>query len=118
MAQFKDLLVTGPVKILGNVNFRYGKLSDGYLILQPQVGEGGQILLQAAANDATNNGIILDTANGDFRIFGMPSQDGVTKTGNGSLLTIDPYDSSIDASNYSLKLNALSTNATTYDIII
>ena len=53
--------------------------------------EGGEIHLCASASANTVNGIILDNYNGTFRIFGIPSADGSTKTGNGTPLVIDPY---------------------------
>lgn len=71
------------------------KLAAGALILKPPAGEGGQIQLEAARNDLTNNGIVIDTANGDFRIFGLPSSDGTSRTGFGSVLQIDPYEATI-----------------------
>ena len=70
-------------------------ISDGNLELQPASGEGGQILLQASKADKTNNGIAIDTANGDFRIFGLESADGTSRPGYGSVFTIDPYDKTI-----------------------
>lgn len=121
MAQFKDLLVTGPVRMTSDIYFKNGKLSDGYLVLEPAAGEGGQILLNTAVNDQTNNGIIIDTANGDFRIFGSPSKNGASKTGNGSILKINPYGNGIpfiDASEYELKIKPSTTNSTSYNILI
>ena len=73
----------------GLTEFAY--LSPGAFILRPPSGEGGQIQLEAAANDPTNTGICIDTAGGNFRIFGLQSADGVTTTGYGSVLAIHPY---------------------------
>lgn len=70
-------------------------IGDGNLTLKPASGEGGQILLEASTADRTNNGIALDTANGDFRIFGLESADGTSRPGFGSVLQIDPYDKTI-----------------------
>lgn len=74
---------------------KYLLKNDGNLILQPASGEGGQIQLQAAKSDTTNNGILIDTANGDFRVIGLESTDGTSKTGYGTVLCIDPYDATI-----------------------
>ena len=73
----------------GLTEFAY--LSPGAFILRPPSGEGGQIQLEAAANDPTNTGICIDTAGGNFRIFGLQSADGTTTTGYGSVLAIHPY---------------------------
>lgn len=73
----------------------YVPLNDGCISLKPSSGEGGQIMLEAASNDSVNNGICLDTANGDFRLFGLQSADGTSKAGFGTILIIDPYDKTI-----------------------
>lgn len=118
MAQFKDLLVTGPVRMTSDIYFKNGKLSDGYLVLEPTAGEGGQILLSAAVNDQTNNGIIIDTANGNFRIFGNPSRNSTSKTDVGSVLNINPYSKLIDASDYELKIKPSATTPESYNILV
>ena len=68
----------------------------GTLTLEPASGEGGQILLNAATNDQTSNGIAIDTAWGDFRLFGLqPRDEKTTKTGIGSIFAFDPYEQKI-----------------------
>ena len=58
--------------------------------------EGGQAELLASKD--TYNGIILDNRSGVFRIFGIASADGTTKTGHGTPLEIDPYAKTIKGS--------------------
>lgn len=62
--------------------------------------EGGGIQLQAPETQKNINSIVLDNRNGAFRIFGNPSADGTTKTGNGSIFSIDPYAKTITADSY------------------
>lgn len=90
MAQLNDLLVLGKSSLLGELKVN-SNITAPQLILEPSSGEGGQIQLKTALNDLTNSGIVIDTANGAFRIFGLPSRNGSTRTGNGTVLTIDPY---------------------------
>ena len=85
----------GEVAVSGRLCVGNSVISDGNLNLKPAAGEGGQILLEASTADRTNNGIALDTANGDFRIFGLESADGTSRPGYGSVLQIDPYDKTI-----------------------
>ena len=86
-------------KVGHNHNDLYLQLSGGTLTgtltLEPASDEGGQILLNAATNDQTSNGIAIDTAWGDFRLFGLASRDGTTKTGIGSIFSFDPYEQKI-----------------------
>ena len=95
MAQLNDLLVLGKSSLLGELKVSSDIIAP-QLILETSSGEGGQIQLKTALNDLTNSGILIDTANGDFRIFGLPSRNGSTRTGNGTVLTIDPYDKTIN----------------------
>ena len=90
MAQLNDLLVLGKSSLLGELKVN-SDITAPQLILETSSGEGGQIQLKTALNDLTNSGIVIDTANGAFRIFGLPSRNGSTRTGNGTVLTIDPY---------------------------
>ena len=68
-----------------------GDTMTGSLNIKPASGEGGQLNLHAATEDTTHNGIALDNLNGIFRVFGIASTDGTTKTGVGTPLEIDPY---------------------------
>lgn len=99
-----------------------GGTMTGTLTLEPASGKGGQILLNAATNDQINNGIIIDTANGDFRIFGSPSRNNTSKTGYGSLFRVNPYGNDIpfiDASDYILKIKPNNiTLSTSYNILV
>ena len=88
-----------------------GDTMTGTLTLKPASGEGGQVILSASSADTTNNGIIIDTANGDFRIFGEESG---TKTGFGTILNIDPYDATITGG-YSFDGNAATATKATSD---
>lgn len=68
-----------------------GGTMTGSLILQPTSGnEGGQIHLSHVKDSTTQNGIYLDTANGQFRIFGDPTKSG-NANAHGSILSYDPY---------------------------
>ena len=86
-----------------------GGTLTGNLNLKPASGEGGEIHLDASTADRTENGIILDQQGGNFRIFGVPSADGTTKTGSGTPLVINPYSKTITGG-YTLTGN-LSGNA-------
>ena len=88
-----------------------GDTMTGTLGLRPASGEGGQIELRASAANTTQAGIVLDQYNSTFRIFGMASEDGSTKTGVGTPLVIDPYGKTITGG-YTLT-GALSGNAST-----
>lgn len=63
----------------------------GTLNVTPASGEGGEIHLNASTANTTQAGIALDQLNSQFRIFGLASADGTTKTGSGTPLVIDPY---------------------------
>ena len=69
----------------------------GTLTLEPSSGtsEGGEIWLSAPSTAPTSSGIILDNNSGSFRIFGKASKDGVTVTGTGATLNINPYSKTI-----------------------
>lgn len=86
-----------------------GGTLTGNLNLKPASGEGGEIHLDASTANRTENGIILDQQGGNFRIFGVPSADGKTKTGYGTPLVINPYSKTITGG-YTLT-GALSGNA-------
>ena len=88
-----------------------GGTLTGNLNLKPASGEGGEIHLDASTANRTENGIILDQQGGNFRIFGVPSADGTTKTGSGTPLVINPYSKTITGG-YTLT-GALSGNAST-----
>ena len=88
-----------------------GGTLTGNLNLKPASGEGGEIHLDASTANRTENGIILDQQGGNFRIFGVPSADGTTKTGSGTPLVINPYSKTITGG-YTLTGN-LSGNAST-----
>ena len=99
---------------VGNVTGDGIDLSNGNLTLEPASGEGGQIQLKASKADRINNGILLDTANGDFRIIGLASADGTSKTGYGTILNIDPYAATITGG-YSFDGNAATATKATQD---
>lgn len=71
-----------------------GDTMTGTLTLTSPTGssEGGQIVLAHTQNSNTQNGIVIDTANSDFRIFGNPSKTGTASSNYGSILTYSPYD--------------------------
>lgn len=75
-----------------------GGTLGGNLSLAPggSATEGGEIQLQAPTGDTSTSGVILDNWKGRFRIFGIPSKDGTSRTGTGSVLTYDPYTASLD----------------------
>lgn len=95
-------------KLVGYLPISGGTLT-GNLNLKPASGEGGEIHLDASTANRTENGIILDQQGGNFRIFGVPSADGTTKTGSGTPLVINPYSKTITGG-YTLT-GALSGNA-------
>ena len=97
-------------KLAGYLPISGGTLT-GNLNLKPASGEGGEIHLDASTANRTENGIILDQQGGNFRIFGVPSADGTTKTGSGTPLVINPYSKTITGG-YTLT-GALSGNAST-----
>lgn len=97
-------------KLAGYLPISGGSLT-GNLNLKPASGEGGEIHLDASTANRTENGIILDQQGGNFRIFGVPSADGTTKTGSGTPLIINPYSKTITGG-YTLT-GALSGNAST-----
>lgn len=97
-------------KLAGYLPISGGTLT-GNLNLKPASGEGGEIHLDASTANRTENGIILDQQGGNFRIFGIPSADGTTKTGSGTPLVINPYSKTITGG-YTLT-GALSGNAST-----
>lgn len=70
-------------------------IGNGDLSLKPISGEGGQIILEAAANDSTHGGTIIDNCWDNLRIFGMPSRDGTTHPDVGSVLVINPFTATI-----------------------
>lgn len=70
-------------------------IGNGDLTLTPTTGEGGQIVLNAAADDSTHGGTVIDNCVDNLRIFGLPSRDGTTHTGVGSVLVINPFNASI-----------------------
>lgn len=53
--------------------------------------EGGELHLNAATSATGQAGIVLNQYDSKFRIFGIASSDGTTKTGTGTPLVIDPY---------------------------
>lgn len=87
--------------------------ATGTLRLQSTGGtvEGGQVDLQANASDNTKAGIVLDNYDSTFRIFGIQSADGTTKTGTGTPLVINPYAKTITGG-YTLT-GSLNGNAST-----
>ena len=72
-----------------------GGTMTGELNIKPPSGEGGEIHLCASTANRAENGIAIDEAGGNFRIFGIPSADGSTKTGSGTALAINPYTKTI-----------------------
>ena len=82
------------------------------LTLKPASGEGGELHLEASTANTTQAGIILDQYDSKLRIFGIPSADGTTKTGVGSVLSIDPYSKNISGE-YTLTFNKV-VNAISY----
>ena len=87
---------------------RSGGVMTGLLEMKPNGSsvEGGEIHLCASASANAVNGIILDNYNGTFRIFGVPSADGSTKTGSGTPLVINPYAKTITG-NYTIQVGAV-----------
>lgn len=51
--------------------------------------EGGEIHL--GADESNRSGLVIDNCIGAFRVFGIPSTDGSTRTGVGSVFSVDPY---------------------------
>ena len=94
---------------------RSGGTMTGTLEMQPGGSsvEGGEIHLCASASANTVNGIVLDNYSGTFRVFGIASADGTTKTGTGTALVIDPYAKTITGG-YTITgtLNGTATKAT------
>ena len=81
---------------LGCVSTSGGLIEGGITVrsdihLEPTTSEGGQMVFMPALDDQTSSGVFVDTAWGQFRIFGHPSRDGVTRTGVGRVLCYDPY---------------------------
>ena len=68
-----------------------GGTLTGDLFITPATGEGGEVRLNAATANTTENGIVIDNYHGQFRVFGLASADGKTVTGNGTPLWINPY---------------------------
>lgn len=68
-----------------------GDTMTGTLNLTPASGEGGEIHLNASTAQTAQAGIVLDQQSSTFRIFGIASADGTSKTGTGTPLVIDPY---------------------------
>lgn len=71
--------------------------------------EGGELRLCASDQGTTFSGTILDNYDGKFRIFGIPSTDGTTRTGIGTPLTINPYDKTITGE-YNITAGSITTN--------
>ena len=85
------VVTTGNQSFTGIKNF-----VDRYISISPDDnGEGGEIHLNAAAENTTQAGIILDQFESKFRIFGIASADGETINGVGTPLIIDPYNKTI-----------------------
>ena len=84
---------------------RSGGVMTGLIEMKPNGSsvEGGEIHLCASASANAVNGIVIDNYNGAFRIFGIPSADGTTRTGTGVALAVDPYAKTISGS-YKLTL--------------
>lgn len=101
---------TNPVqnKVITDALNKYvsksGGVIEGEIQIKSTDDEGGQIILLAADNIPTQNGIIIDAYNGTFRIFGEPSSDGVTHVGSGTVFHLNPYDAEISG-DYTAKLN-------------
>lgn len=93
-----------------------GGTLTGLLTLAPagSTTEGGEIRLAAPANNTAQNGIVLDSYSGVFRIFGIPSADGSSKTGNGTVLTFDPYNKNINGNWNFYGVHAHSSSASDY----
>ena len=98
--------LTGAQTISGNKTFTgatviYSKSNtkpsqgQGLFICGADANEGGQVNLCAPDSGTTFNGIILDNYQGNLRIFGIPSADGSTRTGIGTILYINPYTKTI-----------------------
>lgn len=88
------------------------RITPDAFILKPASGEGGQIQLEAAQNDTTNNGICIDTAWGKLRIFGLPSADEVSKKGTGQVIEIDPYGKTINGKECTFTGSAFKSDST------
>ena len=91
---------TGINFLNGRANFQ----SNGTLHITPATNEGGEIHLNASVANAAQGGIGLDQYYNTLRVFGLPSADGTTKTGNGSILTISPYEGIIEGA-YDVDIN-------------
>ena len=95
---------TASTAAAGNHTHNYlpltGGVVTGTIALKPASGEGGQLELDASSANTSQNGIILDQYNGNFRIFGKASADGTSVTGTGTTLYINPYNKTISGDYY------------------
>ena len=114
-----EILLSGTAD---NTTRTEGTLKTSTLLYNPSTGtmsltstggsaEGGELQLRANTGDNTRAGTILDNNSSQFRIFGIPSADGTTKTGTGTPLVIDPYAKTITGG-YTIT-GSLSGNAST-----
>lgn len=104
------LLASGSARDNTKV-LKSGDTMTGTLNLTPVSGEGGEIHLNASDAQTAQAGIVLDQQSSKFRIFGIASADGTSKTGTGTPLIIDPYAKTITGG-YTLT-GALDGNAST-----
>lgn len=84
-----DTIASTYVKVDGT------NIMTGALSITPNIGEGGQINLNASVASTTQAGITLDQYNSTLRIFGIASEDEISKIGSGTPLVIDPYNKTI-----------------------
>lgn len=88
--------ISNTLTVKGDTNLESNVYVNGKLNVSVNHGsEGGEITLNASPDTPTQSGVILDQCNSRFRIFGIPSLDGTTRTGAGTPLVIDPYDKTI-----------------------
>lgn len=94
-----------------NVNMAKWLQSKTLVTVEPDDGEGGQVDLKPALSHPEQSGISIDNADSKMRIFGIPSADGTSKQGVGSIITVDPYNGDISAGGYNASVNNLWVNS-------
>lgn len=110
-----NLNVGGGLDVVGdihsNVNMAGWLQSKTLVTVEPNDGEGGQIDLKPALSHPEQSGISIDNVDSKMRIFGIPSADGASKQGVGSIITVDPYSGNIEAGGYNASVNNLWVNS-------
>lgn len=92
-ANFTTYLNDTYVNVTGDTMTGQLTIQDTLTLTSPEGNtEGGQMILAHSINGNNQNGIVVDTANSEFRVFGYPSKQGTTSSNYGSILTYAPYD--------------------------